>query len=81
MSIYVVEGVYDDRRRFDVSVIVPMYRSKNAIYDQIFSWTLESGIDYEIIYVEDQCPEKSRQAVFYAWEHRKDQRTLWSDWR
>jgi GT2 family glycosyltransferase len=58
----------------DVSIIVPMYRSKSVIEDQIAKWVLEDdGLTKEIIYIDDSCPERSAGAIVPAWEKRKDE--------
>lgn len=56
----------------DVSIIVPLFRSSNVIREQIASWTFDNdGLTKEIIYVDDMCPENSKDAVLEAWEKRK----------
>lgn len=69
MLLYPIEGVYNDKPKL-VSVIVPLYKSKDVIKDQIDSW--KEDVDHEIIYVSDRCPQNSTQAVFQAWNNRSD---------
>ncbi len=58
----------------DVSIIVPMYRSKEYIEDQIRKWPLEDdGLTKEIIYVDDNCPDRSHRYIVEAWKKRKDE--------
>ncbi len=55
----------------DVSVIVPMFRSKLVIEQQIESWDLvNDGLSKEIIYVDDACPEQSNQQVIKSWKNK-----------
>ena len=56
----------------DVSVIIPLYKSHDVIVDLIRSLPLENeGLKVEFIFVDDQCPTNSRDAVMRAWENRK----------
>lgn len=56
----------------DVSIIVPMYRSKAVIKNQINLWDLEDdGLTKEIIYCDDLCPQQSAQHVLSSWEKRR----------
>lgn len=56
----------------DVSIIVPMYKSRNYIEAQIRNWDMEDdGLTKEIIYVDDACPEQSAQAIVASWEKEK----------
>jgi GT2 family glycosyltransferase len=59
--------------QIDVSIIVPMYKSKSAIKEQIENWdSKDDGLNKEIIYVDDACPEYSRYQVKTSWEKRKN---------
>jgi GT2 family glycosyltransferase len=56
----------------DVSIIVPCYKSRTEIAEQIKSWDLANdGLTKEIIYVDDCCPQKTYQGILEAWEARK----------
>jgi len=56
----------------DVSIIVPLYKSQDVIKGQIETWDLDKdGITKEIIYCDDNCPNKSHLAVLKCWEKRK----------
>jgi len=58
--------------KVDVSIIVPMYRSRNAIARQIASWDLsDDGLTKEIIYVDDCCPVNSHQVIPSCWERHR----------
>ena len=58
----------------DVSIIVPLYKSKAVIKKQIESWDLiDDGLKKEIIYVSDGCPDKSHLEVIKAWTERKSE--------
>lgn len=52
-----------------VSIIVPLYKSKDVIIEQINSWQWED-IPTEIIYVDDRCPEKTKEVIVPAWEQK-----------
>ena len=52
----------------DVSVIVPMFRSFQEVGEQIRNWDLGDGINHEVIYLDDSCPQNSKGAVVPAWE-------------
>lgn len=52
----------------DVSIIVPLFRSRAEIRQQIESWDLDDdNLTKEIIYVDDKCPQESFKEVFDAW--------------
>lgn len=73
MILYPIAGKYNINESFDISIIIPMYKSKKVIQEQIRRWpTNDSGIKTEIIYVDDNCPEHSSQSVMQGWNKRKD---------
>ena len=56
----------------DVSIIVPLYLSQNVIEKQIEGWDLKStSLNTEIIYVDDNCPNKSKDQILKSWTKRK----------
>lgn len=55
----------------DVSVIVPLYKSEKVILDLIRTFPLKNDVTWEIIFVDDHCPNNSREAVLKAWTLRK----------
>jgi GT2 family glycosyltransferase len=57
----------------EVSIIVPMYKSKEAIKRQILSWE-NVNRKCEIIYVSDACPQKSHIEVVQSWVRRKNKK-------
>jgi GT2 family glycosyltransferase len=58
----------------DVSIIIPMYRSKEYIEEQIRRWPIDDdGLTKEIIYVDDSCPDRTHRFIVDAWEKRKDE--------
>lgn len=59
---------------FDVSVIVPLYNSRECVEAQIASWDVDYGdLRVEVIYVDDCCPQSSHEAILPAWESRKSE--------
>ena len=59
-------------KNVDVSIIVPLYRSKQDIKSQIENWDFtDDGLSKEIIYVDDCCPDKSHLQVMEMWEQQK----------
>jgi len=55
----------------DVSIIVPLFKSKEAVMSQINSWDIgNDGLSREIIYVDDGCPENSHTKIVPTWEKR-----------
>lgn len=58
--------------KIDVSIIVPLYKSKSVILEQINNWDrTDDGLTKEIIYVDDNCPDNSYQVIVNAWESKK----------
>ena len=60
-------------KKVDVSIIIPLYKSKDVVLDLIKNWKLECDLSYEIIFVDDCCPENSRNAVLSAWSARREE--------
>lgn len=55
----------------DVSVIIPIYKSKEVLFDLIKSWPLDEKLNVEVIFVEDCCPDNCKEMVVKAWNSRK----------
>ncbi len=56
----------------DVSIIVPLYKSKDVLKDLIKSLDTENdGLKVEIIFVDDECPQNSKDAIVKHWSLRK----------
>jgi len=54
--------------KVDVSIIVPLFRSKACITEQIKKWSQpEPDISTEIIYVDDCCPDKTYTQITSIW--------------
>jgi len=70
--IYPVTGKYSHNKRFDVSIIIPLYKSNSVIADQIQKWQSDDKYTVEIIYVDDFCPTKSKSVVVGEWNKRPD---------
>jgi len=63
---------FNFRGKADVSVIIPLYKSQEVVIDLINSWDLvNDGLLIEIIFVDDNCPNNSKDAVIRAWEARR----------
>lgn len=63
---------FPNKKTADISIIIPLYKSGQAIADQIRNWDVEDGFNKEIIYVEDGCPESSSQNVIRSWMKLRD---------
>lgn len=73
LILYPIPGIYDGGKKFDISVIVPMYKSRKVIADQIRRFpTIDKNLNVELIYVDDRCPEKSKQEIMQGWKKRPD---------
>jgi GT2 family glycosyltransferase len=70
--IYPIEGKYTHNSRFDVSVIIPLYKSNVVIADQIQKWHFDDKYSIELVYVDDLCPSKSKSVVVAEWNKRSD---------
>lgn len=57
--------------KVDVSIIIPMYKSAQVVTDQIKKWTTDEGLSVELIYVDDCCPNGSKDAVLHAWNSQR----------
>jgi O-antigen biosynthesis protein len=53
-----------------VSIIIPLFRSKECIQDQIRNWPLKSSLSTELIYVDDCCPEQTFSYIVNEWQKR-----------
>lgn len=71
MLIYPIPGNYK-KKNIDVSIIIPLYKSRSVVKDQIMRWVQDDDLEVEIIYVSDNCPDKSAVAVSEAWNRRPD---------
>jgi len=70
---YRVPAWFESKEKADVSIIIPMYKSASVIKDQIDSWDMiNDGTKIEIIYVDDCCPQSSKDAVVSKWTERKE---------
>lgn len=78
MIIYPIPGKININQTPDISIIIPMYKSKKVIEDQIRRWPVtDLGLTTEIIYVDDKCPENSSQAVMQKWKIRDDHKNFY----
>ncbi len=59
----------------DISIVIPCYKSKNQIIEQIKFWNLNDhgNLNIELIYVDDHCPENTATEVIKCWELRKNE--------
>jgi GT2 family glycosyltransferase/ADP-heptose:LPS heptosyltransferase len=55
----------------DVSIVVPLYKSDQVVEDLINSWDLNTNLKTEIIYVDDCCPNDSKNKVIECWRSRR----------
>lgn len=57
--------------KVDVSIIIPLYKSRAVVADLIQSWPMnDTARTWEIIFVDDKCPLNSKEAVVHAWEYK-----------
>lgn len=70
--LYPIPGKYNLNDPVDVSVIIPLYNSRNVVKDQILRWVSDYDLKVEIIYVDDKCPKQSKNAVYESWNKRRD---------
>lgn len=70
--LYPIPGSYSTNSPVDVSIIIPLYNSRDVVKDQIVKWLPEKKLKTEIIYVDDQCPERSKASVYSTWNNRSD---------
>lgn len=57
----------------DVSIIIPLYKSQEVIKDLIRNFPLENKLTWEIIFIDDKCPNNSKELVLKYWASRKDE--------
>jgi len=56
----------------EVSVVVPLYKSAGVVKDLIDSWdVINDGIKVEVIFVDDSCPNSTKDVIAQYWQHRK----------
>jgi len=56
----------------DVSIIIPLYKSDEVIKGLIRSWDLiNDQLNVEIVFVDDECPKNSKDAVIKCWISRQ----------
>lgn len=70
--IYPVPGVYKKNPDIDVTVIIPLYKSKSVIREQVLRWVQDRDLKVELLYVDDKCPTKSGWTAYKCWQERKD---------
>jgi len=67
-----IDDWFKTTQTIDVSIIVPMFKSSSKIEKQIAKWDVKpDGLNKEIIYVDDCCPEQSHFHVLKGWQRRK----------
>lgn len=73
-SIYPCPEWFTSTTKADISVIVPLHKSSLYLKEHIASWDLlNDGLRTEVIYVDDGCPIKSKEAVIANWTARKQE--------
>lgn len=70
---YATPEWFSSDRDVDISIIVPCFKSHEVIKDQIASWDLQCPLNYEIIYIDDNCPFASHKYIIDAWALRKNE--------
>jgi GT2 family glycosyltransferase len=65
---FLIPSWFVNKQKVDVSIIVPMFKSRDFIKEQIINWDFEtSGHTSEVIYVDDDCPQDSYKTVLECW--------------
>lgn len=71
---YKTPSWFESKDKAEISVIVPMFKSAYEIKNLIASWDLTNdGTKTEIIFVDDCCPQNSKDAVLSKWLERKEE--------
>lgn len=61
-----------ETEKVDVSVIVPLFKSKDVVKGLIRSWDIQnSGLNVEMIFVDDDCPHDSKNMAITIWGLRR----------
>lgn len=69
---YLTPDWFSYSKRADISVIVPLY--KTPLDSFVDSWDLScEGARVELIFVDDNCPWRSKERVAASWESRKSE--------
>jgi GT2 family glycosyltransferase/ADP-heptose:LPS heptosyltransferase len=64
--LFPVSGSYNLNEELDASIIIPLYNSSEVVRDQILNW-VDEDLKYEIIYVDDKCPQHSKKTIYQTW--------------
>jgi GT2 family glycosyltransferase/ADP-heptose:LPS heptosyltransferase len=56
-----------------ISIIVPIFKSKDVLKDFVKSWDLLDTLNTEIIFVDDCCPLNSKDRLITEWSYRKQE--------
>lgn len=73
---YKTPSWFETKEKADVSIIIPMFRSSSEIKKLIDSWDMTNdGTKVEVIYVDDCCPQNSKDVVLSKWLERKQELT------
>lgn len=67
-SEYPIPSWFEFKGTPDVSVIIPLYKSKEVIVDLINSWDFSSKVKTEIIFVDDNCPDNTKNLIVSLFE-------------
>jgi len=55
----------------DVSIIVPLFKSNDVVKGLIRSWDIKEDVNFELIFVDDSCPNNSKDMATRIWNVRK----------
>lgn len=70
-KIYEAPSWFTTKKQTDVSVIIPLHKSKKVITHLINSLSLiEDNLKLEYIFVDDGCPHSSKDIVLNCWKKR-----------
>jgi GT2 family glycosyltransferase len=65
---YPTPSWFTSTEKADVSIIIPMYKSHNVLGDLLASWSFNHDLKWEIIFVDDHCPNNSKEVVLQQWQ-------------
>lgn len=69
--VYVTPEWFQKNNEIETSVIVPLYKSSDVIQDFINSWDIPNSDNVELIFVDDNCPNGTKNDIVGHCQQRK----------